>query len=366
MASNSFGSIVRVTTWGESHGKGIGCVLDGFPSNIPLNEEDINLKLARRSPGRSHLTSPRAEEDKVQILSGVFEGKTTAAPIALWIENRTYDSSPYHETKHILRPGHVSFTYSQKYGHWDYRGGGRASARETAARVAAGACVEKWLSQYGIRVTAWLSQVGGVSLSKEWEERNDVASCCNSSPRGIFCPDPEVEMAFCSLLESLVVEGDSVGGVVTCRIDGVPSGIGEPIYNKLEACLAHSMMGLPASKGFEIGEGFHASSMRGSQYIDGFIKDPVTGKIIPSSNRAGGILGGISTGESIVFRVAFKPASSIRIPIPSVDAHGDECMYETPKRGKHDPCVAIRAVPVVEAMAYCTIGDLIAQSNSLK
>ncbi|MGR3951582.1 MAG: chorismate synthase [Chlamydia sp.] len=367
MASNSFGSLIRITTWGESHGAGIGVVLDGFPSGVELSEDELFKTLERRAPGRGKegYTSPRKESDRAEFLSGLFQGRSTGAPIAIWVKNSSFDSKPYEELKEVLRPGHLSFTYAAKYSNWDYRGGGRASARETIARVAAGYCVRKWLFPYGIQVTGWMSQIGTIQLAKEWELDPAIHSRMEESRYHFFSPEESFSLSVEKELSSMILQGDSVGGIVTCRIDGLPAGLGDPVYEKIEAKLASAMLSIPASKGFEIGEGFKVASMRGSEYLDGFYVDNPSNAVRPSSNRAGGTIAGISTGESIIFRVAFKPTSSIRIPIQTVNRSKEMVLYQTPIDGKHDPCVAIRAVPVVEAMAFLVVGDLFALSKSI-
>jgi len=320
MASNSFGKAFRITTWGESHGEGIGCVIDGCPSKIAISEHEIQVALDRRSPGRRH-TSSRKEVDRVQILSGIFGGKTTGAPIALWIANTDVDSTAY--AKGQIRPGHAEYTYQKKYGHFDYRGGGRASARETAARVAAGAIARKFLMHQWLTISAWVSQVG------EIEGGNEAGGQLESE---IFCFPKEFETKVSHLLGTLVDKKDSVGGVVSCRISNVPPSLGEPIYDKIGARLGYGMLSIPACKGIEFGQGFHAASMKGSEHND---KISASGSLL--TNNAGGMLGGITTGDDICFRVAFKPTPS--------------------NSGRYDPCVAIRAVPVVEAMATLTLAD---------
>ena len=314
MGSNSFGTLFRITTWGESHGKAIGVVIDGCPAGLPLSESDINQELALRKGGTSPYVTPRKEPDIAEIYSGVFEGVTTGAPISIVIFNKDVDSSKYEPIKDLLRPGHANFTYLKKYGVFDYRGGGRASARETACRVAAGAVAKKLLH---------LSEIKFQTRLREMPEH---------------------------------VEGDSVGGVVEAIALNVPVGLGDPVYEKLEANLAKAMLSIPASKGFEIGCGFAAARMRGSEHNDGFGLDE-EGKVELTSNHAGGTLGGISTGEPIVVRVAFKPTSSIQKPQQTVSKDGVECTLTLPEGSRHDPCVAIRAVPVVEAMMALVLAD---------
>lgn len=336
MGSNTFGTLFKITTWGESHGKSIGVVLDGCPAGLEITEKEINECLALRAPGNSPYTSPRKEEDAVQLLSGIFEGKTTGAPISMLIQNNNVDSSKYEPIKDLLRPGHANYTYLEKYGIFDYRGGGRASARETACRVAAGAIAKKFLINFGIEIKARIQQIGHL------EE-----------------PD-----AIIALLEKTKADGDSVGGVVEFTVLGAPAGLGDPVYEKLEAKLAYAMMSLPASKGFEIGSGFNSARMKGSSHNDSFIQS--TGKISTESNNAGGILGGISTGMPIVGRVAFKPASSIKKALKTVNTDGEDALFELPEGSRHDPCVAIRAVPVVEAMVALVIADAILLNRCVK
>jgi chorismate synthase len=333
MASNSFGTLFRVTTFGESHGEGVGCVIDGCPAGLAVSTADIMPELKKRAPGRHHGTSSRKEQDQVEILSGVFDGKTTGAPIALWIANNDVDSSSYNSS--VLRPGAADVTYWIKYGHVDYRGGGRASARETAARVAAGGIAKKLLQGIGVSVTAWLSRIGQIVLP--------------------FAASSDDEGKVAALLQSLLDEGESIGGIVSCRIDNVPPGLGDPIYEKLSAKLAFAMLSIPASRGFEIGEGFSAAEMTGSEHNDPLcIHD---GRIQSSTNHAGGTLGGISTGMPIEFRVAFKPTSSIRKEIATVTKQMTAAVRSTQNTERHDRCVAIRGASVVEAMAALIIAD---------
>lgn len=315
---NSFGEIFRIMTWGESHGKAIGVVIDGCPAGIELSDEEINQELAKRAPGRSPYTSPRKEPDEAELLSGIFEGRTTGAPISILIPNQDADSSKYEPIQHLLRPGHANYTYLKKYGIFDYRGGGRASARETACRVAAGAVAKKFLSSFEVYPKAILKSVGGQENYGE-------------------------------LLEKVKEEGDSLGGVVEVCVENLPIGLGEPVYDKIEALLAHAMLSLPASKGFEMGEGFKAASMRGSAHNDSFLDETM--------NHAGGTLGGLTNGRPLVFRVAFKPTSSISLPQKTQTIEGKPADFILPPGSRHDPCVAIRAVPVVEAMTALVLAD---------
>ncbi len=327
MGSNSFGSHFRITTWGESHGPALGVVIDGCPAGLELSEEDLLPDLKRRAPG-SPLTSPRKEKDIPQILSGVFEGKTTGAPISIIIYNHDSQSKPYSAIQHLLRPGHANFTYLEKYGIFDHRGGGRASARETVCRVAAGAVAKKFLAHFGIQIEARLCQVGSALIEDQIFEE----------------------------LKRIQEEGDSVGGVVEFQATGLPTGLGDPVYEKLEANLAKAMLSLPATKGFEIGSGFKAAAMRGSAHNDLFENQ---GSIKTKTNFAGGTLGGISTGMPLVGRVAFKPASSIAKSQETVTLEGKPATFDLPEGSRHDPCVAVRAVPVVEAMVALVLADAV-------
>lgn len=349
MSSNSFGNIFRVTTFGETHGPAMGCVIDGCPSGIKINEKEINEALRRRAPGLNPWTSPRKEPDQVKILSGVFEGVSTGMPICLLIENRDADPSKYTPIKNLLRPGHANFTFLHKYGIFDYRGGGRSSARETVARVAAGAIASKILREMGVEVRAYLKQVGGVG--PKFLSDVPLRSRIDASP--IFAPEQEKEMR--AVIDQAKQEGDSLGGVVEAIALNVPIGWGDPVYEKIEANLAKAMLSIPASKGFEIGEGFEAARMRGSSHNDEFMATSDGPK--PVSNHAGGTLGGISTGEPICFRVAFKPTSSIQKVQQTSDLENRPQEFRLPEGSRHDPCLAIRAVPVVEAMTVLTLVD---------
>lgn len=363
--SNSFGTIFKITTWGESHGKAIGVVIDGCPSGIEISEGEITAALTRRAPGRNSYTSPRKENEHVEILSGVFEGKTTGAPVCILIPNMDVDSSKYEPIKDVLRPGHANYTYLEKYGVFDYRGGGRASGRETACRVAAGALAKKFLERNHIQVLSYVKQIGNIAMNEDPTAMNDVSrtySLTEKSP--IFCPDEVASLAMMDLIEKAKIEGNSLGGIVEFIALSVPAGLGDPVYEKLEAKLAHAMMSIPASKGFEIGSGFHSVVMSGSEHNDVFITEET--EIRTKKNYAGGILGGISTGMPIVGRVAFKPTSSIQQRQETVTISGEKTSFVLPSGSRHDPCIAIRAVPVVEMMASLVIADAILVNRSAR
>lgn len=327
MASNYFGTLFRITTWGESHGKALGVVIDGCPAGLEISEADINEELAKRAPGKHPHASPRKEPDRAEILSGVYEGKTAGTPISIIIPNQDADSSKYVPIKHLLRPGHANFTYLHKYGIFDERGGGRASARETVGRVAAGAVAQKWLKQVGIHISVSIDEVGGY--------RNQ----------------DEIHQA----LERAIQEGDTLGAVLKGEVLGLPIGLGDPIYLKLEARLADAMLSIPASKGFEIGEGFASACMRGSEHNDIFFQEEEG--IKTHTNHAGGTLGGISNGMPLIFRVAFKPISSIKKKQETVTMEGEKANFQLPEGSRHDPCVATRAVVVVKAMTALVLAD---------
>jgi len=362
MASNSFGNIFRITTWGESHGKAVGVVIDGCPAGLEIDESMINSELSLRAPGKNSYTSPRKESDQCEILSGVFEGKTTGAPISIIIPNRDVDSSKYESIKGLLRPGHANYTYLEKYGVFDYRGGGRASARETACRVAAGAVAKKLLEHDGIEVVAYIKQIGAIEAAIE---ANDLETMRTSIQQSLVsCPDSNATSAMTALIEKTKLEGDSLGGIIEFVVLSVPAGLGDPVYEKLEANLAHAMMSLPATKGFEIGAGFRSVSMQGSEHNDLFSNE--TGEIKTKTNNAGGILGGISTGMPIVGRVVFKPTSSIMKEQSTLTTTGEKATFQIPVGSRHDPCVAIRAVPIVEAMVALVLADAILLSRCAK
>ncbi len=346
MPGNAFGQAFRFTTWGESHGPAIGCVLDGVPPRIPLKEADIQVWLDRRRPGQSKYTTQRKESDRIQILSGVFEGVTTGTPIALVIENEDQRSKDYSEIKEKFRPGHADYTYWAKYGIRDYRGGGRSSARETALRVAAGAVARKVLGE-AIGIRGALVQMGPHEIDRD---RWDWAQV-EQNP--FWCPDPEAAATWASYLDGVRKAGSSAGAVIEIVADGVPPGLGDPVYDKLDADLAKAMMSINAVKGVEIGAGFGAAALSGEENADEMRAGNDGLRFL--SNQAGGILGGISTGQEVVVRFAVKPTSSILTPRKTVDVHGQDTDIVT--KGRHDPCVGIRAVPVGEAMMAVVLAD---------
>ncbi|AGQ39787.1 TPA: chorismate synthase [Mannheimia haemolytica] len=350
MAGNSIGQLFKVTTFGESHGIALGCIVDGVPPNMALSEADLQPDLDRRKPGTSRYTTPRREDDEVQILSGVFEGKTTGTSIGLIIKNGDQRSQDYGDIAEKFRPGHADYTYQQKYGIRDYRGGGRSSARETAMRVAAGAIAKKYLrEQFGIEVRGYLSQIGNIKIDPKTVENIEQIDwhAVNSNP--FFCPDPVAIEGFDALIRELKKDGDSVGAKLTVIAERVPVGLGEPVFDRLDADLAHALMSINAVKAVEIGDGFAVVEQRGSQHRDemtpqGFL-----------SNHAGGILGGISSGQPIIAHIALKPTSSITIPGRSVNKNNEA--VEVITKGRHDPCVGIRAVPIAEAMMAIVLLD---------
>jgi chorismate synthase len=346
VAGNSFGELFRITTWGESHGRAIGVVVDGCPAGLALAVEDIQHDLNRRRVGQSQVTSPRQEEDRVEILSGVFQGRTLGTPISLLMWNKDADSSKYEPIKDIYRPGHADFTYELKYGIRDYRGGGRSSARETACRVAAAAIAKKLLSTIGVRIYGFTRQVGAIEaqvVEVDEIERNPVR-----------CPDREAAKRMEALILAAKAEGDSVGGVVEVVATGVPVGLGDPVYDRLDADLAKAVMSINAIKGMEVGLGFRSVTLRGSEHNDEFYTD-ASGRIRTRTNHAGGMLGGISNGEDLIVRLAVKPPSSISKTQRSVTTAGAEVDLEV--HGRHDPCLCPRAVPVAEAMVALVLAD---------
>lgn len=346
---NSIGRLLRLTTFGESHGTAIGGVLDGFPAGVVIDEDFIRSEMARRRPGQSAITTARNEKDEVEFLSGIFEGRTTGTPIAFVIKNDNTRSKDYDNMRGVYRPSHADYVYDCKYGVRDHRGGGRSSARETAVRVCAGALAKLALLQLGIKVQAYTSQVGGIKLDKGYEHY-DIPSAEGNVVR---CPDAEKAKEMEQLILDVKRQGDTVGGVVTCVVKGVPAGLGEPLYGKLTSSLAHAMLSINAVKGFEYGNGFEAASGRGSEQNDVFYRG--ADGIATRTNNSGGIQGGISNGNDIYFRVAFKPVATLLMEQDTVTASGEETKLLA--HGRHDPCVVPRAVPVVEAMAALVILD---------
>ena len=350
MAGSSLGTIFRMTTWGESHGKGVGVVLDGCPAGLPLCERDIQSFLDRRKPGQSRFTTQRSEGDEVEILSGVFEGRTTGTPISMLVRNTDQRSRDYGEIAYSYRPGHADFTFDEKYGFRDYRGGGRSSGRETIGRVAAGAVAVKILESLGVHVAAYAKEIGGIAVDPE---RFDLRERDNNR---LYMPDKEAAVRAEALLDEQMARKDSVGGVVECIVDGLPAGIGEPVFEKLSANLAKAVCSIGAVKGFEIGDGFAAARASGSTNNDPF--RAVDGRVVKTSNHAGGILGGISDGSRIVLRAAFKPTPSIASVQQTVNSGSAENM-DLSIRGRHDPIIVPRAVVVVESMVAFEAVDML-------
>ena len=380
---NTFGHFFRLTTWGESHGPGIGAVIDGCPAGLALDPEDIQAELDLRRPGQSELTSPRRELDRVEILSGVFEGRTLGTPISLVVFNKDMRPYDYSALKEVYRPGHADFTWQRKYGRRDYRGGGRSSGRETTARVAAGAVARKILAQKGIRVLAFARMIGG-----QWLEEAALEGLFDAGlgaeaagpggapapgpcPEGLTglealrariyaspvrCPDPEAGQRMAAAVQAAAAEQDSVGGIVEARAYGLPAGLGDPVFAKLDALAAQALLSLGAVKGVEFGDGFRLAALRGSQANDRFVRAP-DGQVLPGTNRAGGVAGGISTGLPLILRGAVKPTASIGRPQETVDAAGREQSLSV--AGRHDPCIVIRLVPVVEHMINLVLADLL-------
>lgn len=349
MAGNTFGQIFKITTFGESHGKAIGVTIDGCPAGLEIDLDFILLEMARRRPGQSKIVTQRKEADKVEILSGVFEGVSTGTPIHLLIWNKDQRSKDYSHIKDKFRPSHADYTYDAKWGHRDYRGGGRSSARETAARVAAGAIAKLFLKKQGVNIQAYVSGVGELQLNVPYQQLD--FSLTESNP--VRCPDIDMAMKMEDYIKKIRKEGDTVGGVISAIIEGCPTGVGEPAFDKLHADLAKAMLSINACKGFEYGSGFQGTRMRGSEHNDSFYKEE--GEVKTKTNYSGGIQGGISNGQDIYFRVAFKPVATIVQAQDSIDKRGNTTIVEG--KGRHDPCVVPRAVPIVEAMAALVLAD---------
>lgn len=349
MYNNTFGNLFRLTSFGESHGKAIGGVIDGFPAGIVIDMDFIQQELNRRRPGQSAITTARKEADEVEFLSGIYEGVSTGCPIGFAVWNTNQHSNDYDNMKDVYRPSHADYTYTEKYGIRDHRGGGRSSARETIARVVAGALAKLALRQLGIQITAFTSQVGPYILEKDYTQY-DLTRIEENSVR---CPDQELAAKMADYIYKIKGEGNTIGGVISCVIKGCPIGLGQPVFGKLHAALGNAMLSINAVKGFEYGQGFGSMEQKGSEQNDIFYNE--NGKIALRTNRSGGIQGGISNGEDIYFRVAFKPVATVLMEQPTVDRLGNETILKA--KGRHDPCVLPRAVPIVEAMAAMTILD---------
>lgn len=356
MTRNTFGNLFTLTTFGESHGEAVGGVIDGMPAGIDIDLDFIQQELNRRRPGQSNITTSRQEADKVELLSGVFEGKSTGCPIGFIVRNTNQRSKDYENLRSLFRPSHADFTYEQKYGVRDYRGGGRSSARITISRCVGGALAKLALKQLGISVQAYTSQVGPIALNRDYR----LYDLDLTESNAVRCPDLEKAQEMETLITQIKKEGDTIGGVITCVIKGCPVGLGEPEFGKLHAALGGAMLSINAAKGFEYGEGFEGVSARGSEQNDIF--QNINGQITTKTNHSGGIQGGISNGQDIYFRVAFKPVATILMDQGTVDKEGNQTIFKT--SGRHDPCVLPRAVPIVEAMAAMTILDFTLLKNS--
>ena len=355
---NSFGKLFRITTFGESHGPAIGVIVDGCPAGLEISPEIIQSQLDRRKPGQSKITTQRRETDEFQVLSGIFDGKSTGTPISMVIWNKDARSKDYSHIAEQFRPSHADYTYQEKYGIRDYRGGGRSSARETAARVAAGGIALQLLGSHCIKVCSFVSQVGDLKLDMPYQQL-DLDRIDDNIVR---CPHAETADEMISLIDAIRKEGDSIGGVITGLITGVPPGLGEPVFDKLHALLGSAMLSINAVKGFEYGSGFEGVRMKGSNHNDQFEKRD--GKVITTTNYSGGIQGGISNGQDIYFKVAFKPVATIMKDQESIDQHGESAVVKG--KGRHDPCVVPRAVPIVDAMAALVLADCLLLNKSVK
>ena len=355
--SNSYGTLFKITTFGESHGVAIGVIIDGCPAGLQIDELFVQSELSRRKPGQSKITTQRKEEDTFKILSGVFEGKSTGTPIAIVIENQDQRSKDYGHIENTFRPSHADFTYQEKYGIRDHRGGGRSSARETAARVAAGAIAKLLLKEYSIEINAFVSQVGELKAP-----HYSLLDLSKTEDNIVRCPDSGIAEKMIALIDQVRLDRDTIGGIVTCVIKNTPVGLGEPVFDKLHAELGKAMLSINAVKGFEYGSGFEGVQLRGSQHNDEFYNDQ--GKIRTKTNHSGGVQGGISNGEDIYFNVAFKPVATIMQDQQTVDKKGNDATVSG--KGRHDPCVVPRAVPIVEAMAALVIADFLMRSKTSK
>jgi len=358
MSGNVFGRIFRISTYGESHGVAVGVVIDGCPAGIKVDLDAIQHDLSRRRPGQSNIVTQRKEEDKVEIVSGVMDGLSTGTPISLIVRNKDQKSRDYDHIKDKFRPSHADYTYQEKYGIRDYRGGGRSSARETVARVAAGAIAKEFLSQSGISVHAYVSQVGDLKLTKDIK----TLGYSQIEQNIIRCPDPELAEQMIDLIKEVRKDGDTIGGKITCIVEGVPVGLGEPVFDKLHADLGKAMLSINAVKGFEYGSGFDAITMRGSNHNDIFNKDG--DQVTTATNFSGGVQGGISNGMPISCNIAFKPVATLMKDQASINKEGEEVTVTG--KGRHDPCVVPRAVPIVEAMAALVIADHLLRKRANK
>lgn len=359
MAGNTFGSLLRLTTFGESHGPAIGGILEGFPSGIEIDFSLVEKDMARRRPGQSTISTPRSEADQVEFLSGIFEGISTGSPIAFLIRNKDTRSKDYDALKEVYRPSHADFSWEKKFGHRDHRGGGRSSARETAARVAAGALAKMLLAKHHVEILAWVSAVGPVEAAVDHEKVEPTHVEANI----VRCPDAPAAKRMIEYIEQLKAAGDSTGGVITCLARGVPAGLGEPVFDKLHADLGKAMLSINAVKGFDYGSGFAAAAMKGSEHNDAFATDK-KGQVTTLTNRSGGIQGGISNGQPIYFRVAFKPVATIGTAQQTINRDKENITLEA--KGRHDPCVVPRAVPIVEAMAALTLADHLLRNKTAR
>jgi chorismate synthase len=357
---NSFGKLFKITTFGESHGVALGVIIEGCPAGLIIDEEKIIAEMQRRKPGQSKITTQRKEEDEIELLSGVFEGKSTGTPIGIVIRNADQKSKDYTHIADKFRPSHADYTYFEKYGIRDYRGGGRSSARETAARVAGGAIAKQFLEAKGISIAAFVTQVGDLKLDKNYQ----TLDLSEAEKNIVRCPDPEMAERMIALIDSVRLDRDTIGGVVSCIIKNTPPGLGEPVFDRLHAELGKAMLSINAVKGFEYGSGFEGVKMRGSAHNDAFVKEGEKVKTI--TNHSGGIQGGISNGADIYFNVAFKPVATIMQDQASLNEAGEEVTVSG--KGRHDPCVVPRAVPIVEAMAALVIADylLLSKTNKLQ
>ena len=363
MAGNTFGTLFKLTTFGESHGVALGGIIDGCPAGLEIDLEFVKSELQRRKPGQSHITTQRKEEDEVKFLSGIFEGKTTGHPIGFTIENTNQKPTDYEHIKDTFRPSHADYTYQEKYGIRDYRGGGRSSARETACRIVGGAIAKLYLKHLNVSIQAYVSQVGNIKLEKTYQEL-DLSKTEESIIR---CPDAATAYKMVSYIEDIRKEGDTIGGIVSCVINGTPIGLGEPVFDKLHADLGKAMLSINAVKGFEYGEGFNSINFKGSELNDSFVRSSEVEnnkKITTSTNHSGGIQGGISNGQDIYFNVAFKPVATIMQDQQSVNKDGIETVVKG--KGRHDPCVLPREVPIVESMAALVIADFALRNRTSK